>query len=537
MINRVKAGIVDLLESVKQQEPEIKKWDKKDYYLFSLLSAVIFSLLIGTSIYSDDFTSILYENNQSFIELLKPKSNAITVPLTQYFFHIFYYISSYDFMLPVMLAKIFWAIMCMYGVSKYLSIWLDVKSSMIFSFIWVCIPLHDATFYWLIGQYLIVSCAFIFYAAFELERGNKKLCILFTVLGSWVSYGSPAVAFSFFIIFLLRGLWKNGLFILLPNIVYCIYYVICTKYFSVYVSRINTEVGLVHLVKNLFKQVFTFLDSSVGPSMFLKMFYTIGSINFIGIIFSLGAFLGIHFLYKTKDEKINPSLIIVLLFSTLLIFNIAMFTLTGAYPHLAFNLGNRVGTYSIFIVLFIVMVFFSKVKYGHSALILVLLLSFYGNRNKFLEIEKNQNKVVSNISRNQDLKMHPPDTPLFVKGFQYHRLGPFSDIEFLSENWVVHGILKSVYNRSFEVYSFNRRWIQEEGILIDRKNGTKIMIPEDGITVYDALTNEVLLVKPEGINQLIADLKKNKRHWLQFIENESVKKFINSKIKRLSYDL
>lgn len=529
--------IINYLNKLRIEKAKEQCWKQRDVSLFVVFSFVIVSLLIGTSIYSDDYSGIPYGGNRSLLEAITPRSNTLTVPLTQYFFHIFYYMSSYDFMLPVILAKIFWAIVSFYCITKYLSLWLDLKFCMVFTFLWITLPIHDATFYWLIGQYLIVSCAFIFYAAYELERGNKKRCILFVALGSWVSYGSPAIAFSLYSLFLLRGTWKKGLYLLIPNLLYCVYYIICTKYFTVYVSRIRTDLGLVHLCKNLGKQFFSFLDASCGPSMALKIYYLIINIDLFGLILSVLILALIIWLVGVNSKNNQSSSVLVLLFSFILFFNIAMFTLTGAYPQLSFNLGNRVTAYSCLVVLFSFMIILSRYRYGNYVLIWILLISCYGNRNKFLKIEVTQEQIVYNMGKNLKLKNHSIDIPLFIEGNQYHKLGPFSDVEFLSGNWVAKGILRSHYGENYNVYSLNKKWVVENETLFDRKGQVRVSIPSEGIHVYDTVLDKFKVIRPNEIQPFILNLEKNKRHWIQFIENESVKKFIKDKIKPLSYDL
>ena len=114
--------------------------------------------------------------------------------------------------------------------------------------------------------------------------------------------------------------------------------------------RINSDLSILDFLKQMLIQPLSFLESAVGPSYWLKVFYAIESIGFISIIIIamilISSFIRVKLFSKVR--KLPKSLYIGLI--SVLLLSFGMFALTGLYSHSAFNLGNRTTVYgSLFI--------------------------------------------------------------------------------------------------------------------------------------------------------------------------------------------
>ena len=102
-------------------------------------------------------------------------------------------------------------------------------------------------------------------------------------------------------------------------------------------------------------------------------------------------------------------------------------------------------------------------------ILLVYLIAIVGISSHWKEWNQKQKYVINNIGNNQELSSYKGKEPIFVSGNQYSKMGPFSHIEFLSENWVVNSIMKLAVNEDIDGKTLNKRFVWSDGFLIDNK--------------------------------------------------------------------
>jgi hypothetical protein len=411
------------------------------------------------------------------------------------------------------------------------------KKSYFISFIYLFFPTHDATVYWFVGQYIVLTSSVFMYAYYCLEKGRIKLTVMLSLIGSFLSYSSPAMAVTTAAFCIYKKKYKAMCAIMVPNLIYVIYYIYMTEYVNSYVSRIKVRRSFFDLIQNIALQFMTFLDSNLGPSFAMKIFFSIGALS-LGM---LAAFCLSMYCYRlimkreTSKELLLPKanlfpkdLRIYIIF--LFIANLGIFAFTGGYPHLAFNLGNRVTTYSCLIILLILDFPFIPDLIRRS-FYLACLLAIFGLSAHWKALNSHQEQVIGALSK---LEL-PEGVVLYVSGNQYSRLGPVANIEFLSEHWVVDGLVRQSIGREVEGRSLSgQRFaiIGEE--LVDVKYGTHYKLEDENL-VYDSVANMLHSFTREEFSLYLKDLENPKRHWLQFVDDPGLKELIIKYVPRVSY--
>lgn len=489
------------------------------YFLITLLSW-------GTGIVSDDFSVMDNPLDQLFI----PSGNYLNIPLAYFFEATILILADLQNYLLVEVFKIFYLCLSFYMISKFFTCFLNQQISFLISFIFIFFPTHDASTYWIMGQYLILSCAFILYAYYWLEKEKGGYAIASILIGSFTCYGSPAIVFGVLILLIYQKRVKDAIVIFIPHLLYCLYYLYTSEILKTFESRIQIKSSLSALIKSLAIQVGTFIDSTFGPSFFLKIGYSIIDFPILLIL----PFLVYSFLQKNMPCKIlvipKPLLIFAISVVTA---NLLMFAITGRYPQICFNLGNRVTTYSTFIFLPIFYIFSNNRKVQQIFLSIVFT-SIVGISLHWKFWSYSQNQVINDLAKTQ---ISTSNNILLVSHHQYSKLGPFSHIEFLSEHWVSDAVITGTGHSNLKIYSLSsKRFILQEKFLIDRKYKTQQLMPEI-IYVYDTSLQKLLSLNHIEFNEYLNSLKPHKRHWVQFIENERWKNLLKRISPRIEYSL
>ena len=82
--------------------------------------------------------------------------------------------------------------------------------------------------------------------------------------------------------------------------------------------------------------------------------------------------------------------------------------------------------------------------------------------------------------------------------------------------------------------TLNKRLVWKDGFLIDKKYKYKYRIG-DSINVYDSKNDEFINIASHNINRYIQNLPDDKRHWIQFVENEQFKTLLLNLSPRIKY--
>ena len=229
--------------------------------------------------------------------------------------------------------------------------------------------------------------------------------------------------------------------------------------------------------------------------------------------------------------KIDKSLLAAL--TVLVIGSLAMFSITGRYPQLAFNLGNRTTLYGALLLSYLIVAVPIN-KYLRQGILLLILFSIVGVSVHWKILNNHQIEVFHNIRTNEDLQDYDKQEPVFVIGNQYSKMGPFSHIEFLSENWVVNSLFMLAGHNEIKALALNKRFIVKENLLVDQKH-QNILTIGPVVNIYDSEEDKLMTVKSDMLNQYIGNMPDEKRHWVQMIKNEKINDAILKLMPRLKY--
>ena len=173
-------------------------------------------------------------------------------------------------------------------------------------------------------------------------------------------------------------------------------------------------------------------------------------------------------------------------------------------------------------------------RYLRQGILLLMLFSIVGVSVHWKIWNNHQIEVFHNIRTNEDLQDYDKQEPVFVTGNQYSKMGPFSHIEFLSENWVVNSLFMLVGHNEIKALALNKRFIVKENLLVDQKYQNIITIGPV-VNIYDSDVDKLKIVKSDMLNQYIEKFPDEKRHWVQMIKNERINDAILKLMPRLKY--
>ena len=279
-------------------------------------------------------------------------------------------------------------------------------------------------------------------------------------------------------------------------------------------------------------QFVSFIESAIGPSYWLKVFYSINSISFISLISVLIITI---YLFKipilSQVKKINKPLLFGFIGVVLLSF--AMYSLTGLYTHSAFNLGNRTTIYGSLLIAFLLATLLPANKKSIVILLLIFVVPVFGLSDHWKSWNIHQKTIIENIQQNPSLKDIDKNSTLLVTGNLYSKLGPFSHIEFFSMPWNVRAIFNN-YTTSREIVALTPYTSFKNELLIDEKYGTNYPLLNK-IYVYDSVDNSVKEINKSNVNELIQQQSNELRHWTQLAKDTWIQKSIVWLSPRLNY--
>jgi len=505
--------------------------------LFFLYVFLIVYMLYGTGIVSDEFAFLVNEGkNESILKSIVHMNVYLAHPLSKFVYSIFYYFMDLNQLALIDLLKISQIVLSFYMVKKFFLMFVDAESAMMVSFLFVFFPTHDSTTYFFLCMYLTFSIALYLYAYYLVFSNRPISAGVLSTLASFLSYGSPPIAFSLFVLCGLTKSYKKGLVLLIPNIIYCVYFVVVTKIFNQGVKRLPDVFHFSSLLKQFVLQVGSFIDAIVGPSFFLKVWYSILENSGTSIMITSLFVVGYVIVPKSKRKenqqyKVNRKLLTVLIALTLS--SLGMFAITGYYPSMAFNLGNRVTIYGSLLAAYLIVTVPIPEKIRRGVL-LIFLVAIVGISAHWKQWNQHQMYVIENIKTNKELAAYDGKAPIYVSGNQYSRMGLFSHIEFFSENWVVGSVFKLVGHEKLFTRSLNKRFVYENGVIIDKKYNGEYSVGNT-VMVYDSEADQLLEISAQDLNSYINKLPDDKRHWVQLIKNEHLNSLIQKLMPRLKY--
>ena len=503
-------------------------------YIFLSIVLVLVYLILGTGLHGDDFVVIDSMQGYSLKDFFtKPEGLSIFGLVGYYLYWWPYSAFGYEYQLAYDLIKIVAHMASIYLVYRFSKDYFSNDRALILAVVFVMYPLHDTTTYWYMTFSYILVPSVLLYAHYLIRKNNLKKGFLMVTLGAFSSYASPAYIFGLTTIFLFEKKFKKAVVFVAPGAMYVIFYFWVKFNYAGVERRIDADLSIVDFLKQMLIQPLSFLESAIGPSYWLKVFYAIESISLVSVIIvvliSVFAFIKIGSF--SKAPNISKSLYIGLI--SVLILSFGMYALTGLYSHSAFNLGNRSTVYGSLFIAFLLVAFLPANKKAVAFLLIVFLAPVFGLSDHWKSWNANQKIVIENIKNNQELKAIEIDSTLIVIGNIYSKLGPYAHIEFFSMPWNVSAIFKdSVKTKS--IVALTPYVVINDDYLFDPKFGGKYFL-KDKLYVYDSEKDLVKEISAKDVPELIKHQPIIVRHWVQLFKDTWVQNIVVWLSPRLVY--
>ena len=470
--------------------------------------ALIAYLLMNTGVVSDDFVDIAQYRNVNFVETLIPTGNFINVPVAQLSHHMWFRYFSVDDSV-VDLFKIGFTVLSFYLISTFFRLFVARDTAFLLSFLFIFFPSHDAMPYGYAISGHVLAMALYLYAYCLAQRDRLVLAFLLALVASFMVYGSTPIAVALFVLFAVNREIKKAMVMIVPNAIYAAYFIYVSIIVAVAPSRVLEPVSLTSLAKQFALQVATFADATVGPSMWLKIYYSFHELSPLSWV--VGAAVTVLLVKTYREDHERPPRNLVVSLVVLALCSFAMFSVTGRYPQLAFNLGNRTTLWGSLLIAYLLVLVRSPRSLKLAAFG-IMTFAILGISDHWKAWNLHQQAVIRRIARSQALADYREEREIFVSGNQYSMFGPISHIEFMSEDWVPQSLFRLTSHERIRARTINRRFRYMDGALIDSKYGVHIPV-NDYINVYDSEADRLIRVSVGDINAYVESLREEKRHW------------------------
>lgn len=513
--------------------PQMEETGRYRKILYLIFFALIAYLVINTGIVSDDILYTSNYRNEEIRNLLVPFGGWTTTPVEIFTHVIWYHFFRFDDSALINIIKILYIILSFYFITKFFRIYLKTLDAFLVSFSFLFFPSHDSTIYWFLGQYFTLCIAIYFYAYYLASNNRYIPALAAATIASFICYGSPVIAVSLSLIFMLHGNIKKAITILIPNVIYCAYYLFVTKIMHSGIDRIPAGFNIYAIAKQFLLQVLSFIDATLGPSMWMKIYYSMGALSVASVAIGVLGTVVLYMVYR--NDKRMPDRTVMAGFILLAVLSFAMFSVTsGYYPQIAFNMGNRTTMFGSLLIVYLIALL-PMPRLLRIALFSVLLFSALGISDHWKDWYSHQQKVIENIRKNRQFDT-VKDEVVYVSGNQYSHLGKLCHIEFFSEQTVVGPLFKFLLKRKYQTKPMNKRQRYENGYMIDTKYGI-ITETGDHINVYDSEKDSLIRIERDDINKYINTLPHDDRHWIQVVDIKFIKDLILKITPRLKYAL
>jgi hypothetical protein len=410
--------------------------------------------------------------------------------------------------------------------------YMSKQNALLLAAVFVLFPIHDAANYELqIAQYLLTSFSLVVFSHALINHGRVKSGFATGLAGSFFSYASPPFVWGLSILFLMRKETRKFFIFVIPQLLYTFYILFITKVLALEKVRTVDAGNLPKLIKQFVFQVLTFADAGIGPSFWLKIYYSLGALS--GLSFVVGIVLVYLFYtsFKTENKFFDKKLFYA--FSAVAFCAFAMYALTGNYPQIAFSLGNRVTVYGSLVLSLLVVSLASTSRRIASVVFAVFIFTSLGISDHWKAWHNKQTTIMHNIANNRDLREIDPREPFFVAHNLYSKLGHISHIEFFETNTVAFRIATG---REYIVFPLSKRFYFDGDSLHNKKFDYSVKVG-DHIFVYDSEADRLLKIPGEEIQRYIDALPADNRHWVELVDNKFLKGLAVKLMPRLEYAL
>lgn len=503
---------------------------------FPLCIAVVIAFtVIGTGLATDDFQYLVRARSLSFWDRLSPaNTDYVSIPVLHYT-HAWIYHLVTDSILVIGLFKAIYLFLFWLACYGFFANFVDRSRAMLAATLFALSPIHDGATIWFTGQYLMLAFMFYLFAATAAFQGRLGMTMALAFLGSFSSYGSPPIAFGLALIFVLQRDWKSTAALVMPNLIYIVYYVYTSVLMKAGISRVPDSVDGISLLKRFIAQGASYFDAGLGPSAFMKFWYSIGSLGVLSACVATVAVFACLSLSAEAEKKPERRFSLWLCGLALFVGGLLTFALTGKYPQMAFSLANRVTIYGNFF-LGILAITLLPAR-ALSVLAAISVVAFIGLGEHWRKWEDESNQIVTNLRYNSGIQSLTPDKMLFVTGRQFSHLGPYSHIDHFTSNNVVRDVMNIAYfgkPPTSQYWSLNARSVVSGGDLTDIKYGDKTRLPAS-VPVYNTDTNEFRYLPLQDFRELVSGMHPDIRHWTQLVSNPQVQTAIVYLMPSLRY--
>jgi len=494
-------------------------------------------LILGTGLHGDDNAVIHSMQNYTALDFLSldPDKRGLSIfgLVNYYLFWWAYPVFGYEFQLSYDLIKIAAHAISIYFVYKFSVDYISKDRAILVAFIFILYPSHGVTTYWYMTTPYVFWPSVILFSHYLIRNSMTGRGIFTVFFGAFSFYVSPPYIFGLAIIFLIERRFKKAIIFITPGLLYVAYYFWIKLNYVGVEKRINADLSILDFLKQMLMQSLSFVESALGLSYWLKVFYAVNSISLISIfivfVISIFAFLNID---RFSKPTATPKSLLVGLVSVLIL-SFGMYALTGLYSHSVFNLGNRSTVYGALLIAFLLAVFLPANKKSVAFLLIVFLAPVFGLSDHWKSWNNRQKNIIENIKNNEELKEIEPNSTLIVTGNIYSKLGPFSHIEFFSMPWSVNAIFEDSV-KTKNIVALAPYTITEGDYIVDSKFGGRYSL-KNKLYVYDSEKNLVKLISVKKVPELIKQQPIIVRHWVQLFKDTWVQNTIVWLSPRLVY--
>ena len=422
-----------------------------------------------------------------------------------------------------------------YGMAyRFGSLFFPAPRAALFAALFLFYPSHDATSFWFTSQYLMLTAAFYLYAFYLACRERLAAAAAMATLGSFVSYGSTPWALGLGLALLLQRQFRRAAMLVVPNLIYIAYYAMVTLWLGLGNKRLPHEVHGEALLKQILLQIAGGADAVLGPSLWLKIWYSLGSLTLVSALVGAAILLALRNARVPAEQPRVPQSV-WLGAAAVVLASFVMFALTaGIYPQVAFGMVNRVTIYASFGAA-LLLACLARRAWSAGALAALLIFSSLGLSDHWREWRGVQDGTIAALRSNPELASVGTDT-LFVVGHAYSRLGPIAHIAFLAHRWISDPVFRIALGerQAFATVPLTSRFTVEAGALVDSKDGTRYPVAER-VLVYDAQARELRRIEIGDMPRFIAGIEMPPRHWVQLAQLGWVRELVLRWMPQLGY--
>ena len=511
----------------------------------SLHQAIVFIgiislyLILDTGLHADDYSVIKHQTMSDFL-LLTPENLGLKVfGVPDYLiFWWTYPVLGHAYQFVYDLVKWLMHLASIYLAWHFFSVFISSQRALIAALLFVFLPLHETTTYWYMTAHYVFWPSVIMFSYYLFSVNKFKMGFIVGMLGAFSGYLSPPYVFGLSVIWFARRQYRKGLLFITPGLLYVIYYISIKIAYPVLEKRINPELDIFMFFKGMVMQVIGTIDSFVGPSAFIKLYYSATSIRLLS--FSIAMLILLYAWHYLGQKNLEDNAMrnrssqndLLIGSVSVLVLSLAMFALTALYVPSPFNLGNRSLVYGSMLAA----VLLASLPINRKTLLmlwLIFILPVFGLSDHWKAWNHEQLSILQNIRNNDGLRALQKDDTLIVTGHIYNKLGPYSHIEFFSMPWVVSSIFRDFAAVEHAV-ALTQTVVLEGNVLVDNKSGERYPLSSN-VYIYDSEKNILSSGKRDDVERLIKDRPQEIRHWVQLAKGTFIETAILTLSPRLNY--